>query len=364
MTISNEILNKLNELKSTFVEMKNEFPVGFEESRDRLSAIIDFATERVGSKWHVLQNDAEQTNLINVINVIISYLTNFMNSKNPAYINHVINSAADLKNQLNQIPVESLDKVGIDKLTNNLKSIEQNQRSAIEQEIADLDNLTKKSKSLNNEIAKLLTNTTTIVLSREFELKRQEETGGKAYKDRKGILQLTKRGEYQKASWSFFGIALLMVVIFLFSDTLLEWAGLVSKINLIQNEIIKYIVWFGSKAAMLSPLIWLAMIQNKKMNQSKKLAEEYWHKEIVAKTFVGMSEQIDKNTEGDTAKNLRMKLLEITLDTISKNPADCIDNTNKSDHPINAILKHTGRKIDKANQLLTTANNVKDILKQ
>ena len=95
------------------------------------------------------------------------------------------------------------------------------------------------------------------------------------------------------------------------------------------------------------------------MNLSKKLAEEYWHKEIVAKTFVGLSDQIDKNTEGDTAKDLRIKLLNLTLDTIAKDPADCIGNHNDSDNPMKSVSQ---KGLKKVNEILDTAIKAKDTI--
>lgn len=85
-------------------------------------------------------------------------------------------------------------------------------------------------------------------------------------------------------------------------------------------------------------LIWLGLFQNKSLKTSKKLIEEYSHKEATAKTFAGLVKQIDAVEDKGTSEALRAKLLEQTLDAAAKNPSDCITNHEKSDNPMLSLL--------------------------
>src|SRR5690606_19842365 len=42
------------------------------------------------------------------------------------------------------------------------------------------------------------------------------------------------------------------------------------------------------------PMMWFTFAANKKLNLSKRLIEEYTHKEVISKTFEGLSTQIEK----------------------------------------------------------------------
>jgi len=97
-------------------------------------------------------------------------------------------------------------------------------------------------------------------------------------------------------------------------------------------------------------LIWLGFYQNKSLNLSKKLIEEYAHKEVNAKTFEGLSKQISDFGDDDIARELRAKLLVQTLETTARNPADCITNQHKSDNPMLALLNLSHKYIKEAGQ--------------
>lgn len=105
-------------------------------------------------------------------------------------------------------------------------------------------------------------------------------------------------------------------------------------------------------------LIWAGAFQNKKLNLSKKLIEEYSHKEATAKTFAGLAKQISEVGDDDVSKALKTKLLEQTLDATAKNPSDCITNHEKSDNPMFSLLNMSEKLIKQAGG----AENVSKIL--
>lgn len=101
------------------------------------------------------------------------------------------------------------------------------------------------------------------------------------------------------------------------------------------------------------PLLWLAYSTSKKIKLSKRLVEEYTHKEVLSKTFEGLSRQIDE-TDGELSQALRTKLLYNLLDTSSENPGKLISDYNNSDHPVmDAIEKGAklGQALDKLSKI-------------
>ena len=101
------------------------------------------------------------------------------------------------------------------------------------------------------------------------------------------------------------------------------------------------------------PLLWLAYSTSKKMNLSKRLVEEYTHKEVLSKTFEGLSSQI-ATIDQDLSFELRVKLLHNLLDTSSENPGKLISDYNNADHPIMDILDKSaklGRALSKASKI-------------
>jgi hypothetical protein len=70
------------------------------------------------------------------------------------------------------------------------------------------------------------------------------------------------------------------------------------------------------------------------MNLTKRLIEEYSHKEVLSKTFEGLSKQIDGIEDKTTSADLRIKLLYNILEVNSENPGKLISDYNKTDHPL------------------------------
>ena len=95
-------------------------------------------------------------------------------------------------------------------------------------------------------------------------------------------------------------------------------------------------------------LIWLGIFQNKKLNLSKKLIEEYSHKEATAKTYAGLAKQIAEVGDDEMSKSLKIKLLEQTLNAAAQNPSECITNHEKSDNPIMSLLNMSSKWVNRA----------------
>ena len=90
------------------------------------------------------------------------------------------------------------------------------------------------------------------------------------------------------------------------------------------------------------PVLWVAYAANKKMNLSKRLIEEYSHKEVLSRTFHGLSTQIEKTQDEGLANELRTRLLVNFLAASAENPGKLISNYEASDHPVMELMEKYG----------------------
>ncbi|MCG7491707.1 hypothetical protein MHN79_19700 [Vibrio sp. Of14-4] len=100
-----------------------------------------------------------------------------------------------------------------------------------------------------------------------------------------------------------------------------------------------------------APILWVAYSSNKSYKLSKRLIEEYTHKEVSSRTFEGLSNQIDTIGEDNTSGELRTKLLFNLLQVNSENPGKLISDYNNSDHPIIDAIDKSSKLADAINRL-------------
>jgi len=91
------------------------------------------------------------------------------------------------------------------------------------------------------------------------------------------------------------------------------------------------------------PLVWITISANKKVNLSKRLIEEYSHKQVLSMTIEGLSKQIENIDNNDLSEELRIKLIRNFLEVTNENPGKLISNYQKSDNPILNILDRDKR---------------------
>lgn len=87
------------------------------------------------------------------------------------------------------------------------------------------------------------------------------------------------------------------------------------------------------------PLLWFTFAASKKVNLSKRLIEEYTHKEVISKTFEGLSTQIANLDDSPVSQELKLKLLFNLLEMSTENPGKLISDYKNSDHPVLEVLK-------------------------
>ncbi|MGX3045067.1 hypothetical protein [Helicobacter sp. T3_23-1056] len=83
------------------------------------------------------------------------------------------------------------------------------------------------------------------------------------------------------------------------------------------------------------PLAWLAIFSTQRRNESKRLQEEYKHKETLARSFLGYKKQIDEIQDNPAQYNINLakRLMENLVEMTSENPNKTLDKTKKENIP-------------------------------
>ena len=146
--------------------------------------------------------------------------------------------------------------------------------------------------------------------------------------------------ERKKAAWAFY-LAIVALVVVSILPVLLNLSLLKQTAEISIKETVK--ILFNLTWAMLPiyvPILWVAIFANKRMNLSKKLIEEYSHKEAIAKTYEGLASQIQKLPNDALSRELGNKLIENTLNASADNPSKYITNYNTCDNPVMELLNN------------------------
>lgn len=341
----NEKIEKLNETISRFEDTIGNHP-------DLETEIIELET----SITKIKENESKSSQLIKSItnrkielqtlyNEILGYeevddegnITKINGSKQ-----ELLESLEGLEDRVSKYKVEfdELEKNTLERTTNLL----QVNSEKISEQIKDWEN---KYEKLNKKIESLLPNAVTAGLSHAFSKKKEDEDLS-----------------YEKHKKQFgYGIAGMIVV------SLIPF--LISVSTLLGNDTLDVIINRAPKLViailpLYIPVLWLSISSSKKMNLSKRLIEEYAHKEVLSKTFEGLSRQIHDLEEDNISKELKLKLLQDFLQMYSENPGKLISDYNKSDHPIMELLENSN-KLDKAIlkvQKIPGLNKVADIIEK
>ena len=177
---------------------------------------------------------------------------------------------------------------------------------------------------LTNEVEELLPKALTVGLSYAFAEKRKSE-----------IAEGKKLSE--KFSKAITGLVLISFIPFMVSIYLLiDGVALTSVINDMPRMVLSILPLY-------IPIIWLAYSSSKKVNLSKRLVEEYTHKEVLSKTFEGLSKQIKNIEDKEVSSELKIKLLHNILSVSSENPGKLISDYNKADHPLMDALDKSAK---------------------
>ena len=176
--------------------------------------------------------------------------------------------------------------------------------------------------AITAEITALLPNALTAGLSAAFSKKKEEEVTSS-----ETLQQRFNTGIYILIAVSF--LPFIMSSIFLYQGIDLEEA-----IRRLPRLVLAIV-------PMYIPVLWFTYSANKKLNLSKRLIEEYAHKEVLSKTYEGLSKQITGITDEGQSDELKFRLLSNFLQVSSENPGKLISNYEASDHPVMEALEQS-----------------------
>lgn len=173
----------------------------------------------------------------------------------------------------------------------------------------------KEYTSVLKQIEGLLPNALTTGLSYAYSEKKENEVTENS--------KLAKK--FTKAIWGLVGVSLIPFAVSIQSLlTNAEMAAVIERLPRLVLSILPLYI----------PVMWIAYSSDKKLKLSKRLIEEYTHKEVLSKTFEGLSKQISSIDNVEISSDLKNRLLYNILEVSSENPGKLISDYNKSDHPL------------------------------
>ena len=288
-------------------------------------------TEVVQQAQNIQDSINEHQDLPNVINQTIEHINNWGTSYKQAnrQIKEIKQAYTEIfggeyedENGAIQKVTGSLNELNVayDALKENLKTIEQEAKSRYNEKLQEWES---GYTALKDKVKQLLPGAMQAGLASAFIEKMERE-----------------QKERKKVAISFY-IAIVALVGISFLPVWFNWKTITlnssSPIETIKN--MGAVIW--AMLPIYVPILWVAIFANKRINLSKKLIEEYSYKEAVAKTYEGLSTQIQAlDDEDEISKNLRERLINITLDANADNPGKYINNYDKSDNPILDVLNN------------------------
>ena len=273
--------------------------------------------------------------------------------ENSAKISAMFKTITDRKNELDEIYFEiagyeeeiedseetnkieglrdKLDKQYTD-LERGLKSLKSNfddlLKSKTDETETTIGSWNEKYDAIVKKIESLLPNALTAGLSSAYSLKKDDEI--KNYDKLKS-----------QFNWGIFGLILVSLISLIISTIFIkQGSSLLEVINILPKIATAVIPLY-------IPMLWFTFSANKKLNLSKRLIEEYTHKEVISKTFEGLSTQIENLDNGDISSELRLKLLFNLMEMSTENPGKLISDYKNTDHPVLEVLKQQS-KLDQA----------------
>lgn len=180
----------------------------------------------------------------------------------------------------------------------------------------------KKYQKINEDITSLLPAALTAGLSSAFSTKKEDEV-----KSSKSLQTRFTTGIVLLVIASL--IPVVISIVFLYQNVELE-----TVINRLPRLVLALVPLY-------IPLLWFTYSANKKLNLSKRLIEEYAHKEVLSKTYEGLARQIENIQDNNQSQELKFRLLSNFLQVSSENPGKLISNYEASDHPVMEALEQS-----------------------
>lgn len=177
-------------------------------------------------------------------------------------------------------------------------------------------------KKINDEISSLLPAALTAGLSSAFSQKKLEEESN--------LKTLQTR-----FSWGIYLMIVASIIPFIVSLIMMNDGKTLDEVIFKIPRMVLGII------PLYIPILWFTYSANKKLNLSKRLIEEYSHKEVLSKTYEGLSKQINNLEDDNQTEELKYRLLSNFLQVTSENPGKLISNYESSDHPVMEALEQS-----------------------
>ncbi len=226
-----------------------------------------------------------------------------------------------ISNDMNKLKAD-FDKLKTEQQNSFKESIENNNSEFN----AFIENNQKIYEGIEKQIRDLLPKSLTVGLSSEYSKKKRYEIHESKVLAKRFIQ-------------SILGLVVISIIPFFVSAYLLYSGDLKTTIEYLPKMIF-------SMLPLYAPVVWAAYYLNKKLNLSKRLIEEYTHKEVLSRTFEGLSTQISTLPDNELTVELKTKLLYTLLSANSENPGKLISNYDTSDHPLMDALDKSAKLSD------------------
>jgi uncharacterized coiled-coil DUF342 family protein len=342
-SIYSELQSRLNQV-NTISETVKLNQVEINETIDTLKQNSTTLEDKIDTFESFFEDHPE---LEDEINSLDSQLSN--SKENASKISVLLKSITERKSEIDEIYYEIAGYDEKDDETEEVQHIEglkdklEEQYDALSQSLKtlkkDFDDLLKsktqetqntiiewnnKYDSLIKKIETLLPNALTTGLSYAYSKKKDDEI----------INYDNLKEQFNKGIFGLIAVSSLSVAISLyFIKTDVPFKDVINILPNIASAIIPLYI----------PVLWYTFSANKKLNLSKRLIEEYTHKEVLGKTFEGLSTQINNLEENEISKDLKLKLLFNILQVSTENPGKLISDYKNTDHPISEILNQQSK---------------------
>lgn len=353
-TLANELTNSINDVKAEYDELV-ESNGTIEGKKDEIFTKIESINSRIIEIEEVFDNHPELEEDLEKLEEFFAKIEDIHNKSNL-----LLKGITSRKNEIDRIHNEIMgfdekdDETGEETHVNGLKdelneayegldgklddlkerieelevSSNENYQNFYEKSNESNSNLLKewdeKYTELNKQIENLLPRALTAGLSHAFSDKKLEEVAS-----------------YDKHKTQFgYGIAGMILVSLIPFGFSFKFIIDAVDIDIIINRAPRLVL---AILPLYIPVLWLSISSSKKMNLSKRLIEEYSHKEVLSKTFEGLSRQIESIGEEEISNDLRTSLLQNFLQMYSENPGKLISNYDTSDHPVMELLENSNR---------------------
>lgn len=318
------------ELKISLESTENQYKVTYDELKSKVETLENFIDE-----YPELDDKLEEINgFINSIEDNLGKSKLSLNSLNKSKkeiedVHRDIFGYTDVDEVGDEIYIEG-KKTELDETYSDLET----RISAADSNITKITTTYKKNyedfesqhkgtyAKINKEIESLLPAALTAGLSSAFSTKKDAEVISS--------LELQKR--FSHGIYLLIGVSILpFIVSIVFLSQGISLENVIFKIPRLVLAIIP----------MYIPVLWFTYSANKKLNLSKRLIEEYAHKEVLSKTYEGLSKQIKNLDNEEQTQELRYRLLSSFLQVTSENPGKLISNYEASDHPVMEALEQS-----------------------